>query len=120
MRALTPVALLFGFSLAGCTTDSAYNNYAFVVQDKYDHLKCPELAGQITFHETERKKLLDLRAKASQSGVGSVVGAGAYGPGINDAQGHLRVLRITYDKKNCAAELAAAAAEAAAPAKIRR
>lgn len=92
--------------LAGCAgNDLGMGNYAFVVHEKYNHLKCPEIKAQITNAEANLTRLNGLKAKAGQSSVGSVLGGATYGPELTETHGNLRVLRNTYASKNCDAEL---------------
>ena len=96
--------LLVPLALAACSHDLGVGNYALVVHEKYNHLKCSELKAQIASVEGTIKRLDGLQSKAGQSSVGSFVGAATYGPELTEAHGNLRILRNTYAAKNCDAE----------------
>ncbi|BAT59255.1 hypothetical protein GJW-30_1_01786 [Variibacter gotjawalensis] len=95
------ICLLMLPVLAACTHDLGVANYAIVVHEKYNHLKCPEIKAQMAGIDGNIKRLEGLQAKAGQSSVGSFVGATTYGPELTEAHGNLRILRQTYATKNC-------------------
>lgn len=109
MRAGVAIAAVAAGLLTGCASngDMGAANYAFTVQNKYDHLKCKDILVSIKGQEAEVAKYEALSAKAGQSGAGSLIAATTYRPNLTDAQGNLRVLRGIYAKKNCEAELKA-------------
>lgn len=115
MRAIVSSFILLAL-LTGCTTDLGVGNYAFVVHEKYNHLKCPEIKGQITAASANITRLEGLQAKAGRSSVGSLLGGASYGPELTESHGNLRTLRNTYAQKNCDAELNPASPPAGNPA----
>jgi hypothetical protein len=108
MRSRIVMAILAAGSLSACaSSDLGSGNYAFTVQEKYNHLTCKQLEGNIKANNAELVRLQGLSAKAQQSPGGAFVASSAYTPSMTDAHGNLRVLNATYAQKNCEAELKA-------------
>ena len=108
MRSRIVVAVLAASLLSACaSSDLGVGNYAFTVQEKYNHLTCKQLEGNIKANRTELARLEGLSAKAQQSPGGAFVASSAYAPSMTEAHGNLRVLDATYAQKNCEAELKA-------------
>lgn len=99
MKRLLPLILLM--PLAGCAADTYVGARTTVVQNKFDHLTCEQIAGGIKSTQKQIDDLERLRTKASQETAGNIIGAAVYGPTIVEARGNLRIYRETRADKKC-------------------
>lgn len=98
--------LLLPLSITGCASESYLGARTVVVQGKFDHMTCVELAATHKTHSTRIEELTRFIDKAATEPGGGVIGTAVHGPTLAEARGNRRIVEETQAEKKCEREAA--------------
>ena len=110
----TAAALLVA-SLGGCTTSLNIIGDPFMAPEKFQFLRCEDIAKRLVAAQARERELRGLMDRAGEDTGGSAVNMFVYQPDYRTVQSELRQLHETAMEKQCPDETGKAGAKGADP-----
>jgi hypothetical protein len=99
------LVLLLGVSLGACASINGYVGDTNVTPEKFQYLRCKDIAQVFVATENKYNELRTLMDRAATGSGGAAVNLLVYAPQLDQVEAELRLLRRAAGEKRCEGEV---------------